>query len=637
MKKLYFLGAILVLFGCATNKSSVPEEETAPPAVVQSNTDLQAVAMVQHDRTEIITVAQLKAEAQRRARVENQIDTRIDLKLIALTAEQDPQIYSIVEQEISQIRNSLAMQAGYELSDEEIDTVVLMNTGMTLNLYRDQLLAQVYLSQKAEQSSKEVSEDEIYSTYEWSRTSFVRPQSVRLSVIAIPFSTDRNSAREVADSLSGYIHSDPSFFDELAMFSGEGYEAMGDIGYVPRNAQAQQTFGNVFMRTVFDLQQGEVSTVIEGPTAYYIVKIIGKLDLKFLEFDDPTQLNAPLRLVSEQIQTSLQQQETQQFLIQARREAVEELRKDRQLYERCVQQVQQEIGDSPVDWDAILDEMIDERLLVQEAEKNRITVSMADVDRYIQQIQSSMASQLGREPSASEFAEELMIETAMDMQAFRDYISRQMLIQFYLSSKQEDAPFTAPVSISEDEIQDYYNISRESFVRPKTIRYNAILVPFGSDKAKARETVDQIYDDINGESSLFDEVFLRAGTAGGAYQVQQKSYLPRVLQVRQMLGDDTADALFTLLPDQVSKPFETSAGYQILKVLEVYDMQFLGLDDPVQLGNSLSVKDYIKNRLTQVQSNANILKDFVNEIRSIEGVYRIYKERIPVSQDKETE
>jgi parvulin-like peptidyl-prolyl isomerase len=639
MRKLYFLAlaltAALVLNTCAT-KPSEPEEESVPPALVQSNTDLQAVAMVQLDKTEIITVGQLKAEAQRRARVTNQFDTRIDLKLVALSAEQDSDLYSTVEQEIRQIRNSLAIQAGYELNDEELDTVVRMNTGMTLSLYREQLLAQAYLIKKAEQSSKELSEDEIYSTYEWSRTSFVRPQSVRLSIITIPFNAERAKAREIADQLSAAINFDASLFDEAAMLEGEGYEVMGDIGYVPRNSQAQQTFGSAFMRTVFDLQQGEVSPVIEGPSAYYIVKIIGTLDLKFLEFDDPTQLNTPTQSVSKEIRTALQQQESQQFMIQVRREVVNELRKDQELYQRCVALVEQEIGGSPVDWNALLDEMIDEKLLIQAAQRDKITVTMADVDRYIQQIQFSMASQLGREPSSQEFAEEIMLEIGMDMPEFRDYIQRQLLIQLYISSKQPDtqplAAAPAPVSISENEIEDYYNMSRTSFVQPQTIQYNAILVPFGDDKAKARETAGQLAAEINKDPARFDAVFRQAGASGSAYQVQEKAYLPRVLQLRQTLGDGVADMLFSLQADQVSDPFEVSAGYEILKVLALYDKQFLGLDDPVQLGGSLSVREYIKNRLTQVQSVEYIQKDLVKDLRNIQGVYRIYKERIPVSE-----
>ncbi|MDR2149430.1 MAG: peptidyl-prolyl cis-trans isomerase [Spirochaetaceae bacterium] len=642
MKKLYLLGSVLfvvlLMSTCATKTElPAPGEEVGAPAVGYSNTDLQPVAVVELGRIEAITVAQLKAEAKRRARVANQLDTRIDLKLVALSAEADPDTYSTVEQEIRQIRASLAMQAGYELTDEELDSFMLINTGMTLALYRDQLLAQVYLTKKAEQSSSELSEEEIYSTYEWSRANFVRPQSVRLSVIAVPFNSDRDQARERADQLSAAIHADPSVFDELAMTSPEGCEVMGDIGYVPRTAQAQQTFGSAFMRTVFDLQQGEVSSVIEGLTAYYIVKIIGTLDLKFLEFDDPAQLNTPVRLVSEEIQAALQQQENQHFMIQVRREVVEELRKDEHLYQRSVELVEQEVGDSPVDWNALLDEMIDERLLIQAAERDKLTVTMADVDRYIQQLQFSMAAQLGREPRTEEFAEEVMLETGMDMPSFREYIRRQLLIQRYMSSKQTDSPLAPPalVPISENEIEDYYNIARTNFVQPETLRYNAILVPFGADKEKTRETAEQLALEINKDSARFDAVFQRVSAPGSGFQVQENAYLPRVLQLRQSLGDAVADELFTLKPDQISSVFEVSAGYEILKAVALYDKQFLGLDDPVQLGGSLTVRDYIKDRLTQVQSTEHIQKDLVNDLRSIQGVYRIYKERIPVSEQKE--
>jgi hypothetical protein len=63
----------------------------------------------------------------------------------------------------------------------------------------------------------------------------------------------------------------------------------------------------------------------------------------------------------------------------------------------------------------ILDVMINERLALQAAERDKITVSDAEINQQLQQARASMAQSLGRQPTDAEFESAIKQETGMDL------------------------------------------------------------------------------------------------------------------------------------------------------------------------------------------------------------------------------
>ncbi|MDL2230014.1 SurA N-terminal domain-containing protein, partial [Treponema sp. OttesenSCG-928-L16] len=80
----------------------------------------------------------------------------------------------------------------------------------------------------------------------------------------------------------------------------------------------------------------------------------------------------------------------------------------------------------------VLDVMINERLALQAAERDRVTISDGEVNQQMQQLRSSMVQQLGRQPTDAEFALAVKNETGLEVNAFRDQMKRQLTIQKYL-------------------------------------------------------------------------------------------------------------------------------------------------------------------------------------------------------------
>jgi peptidyl-prolyl cis-trans isomerase D len=149
-------------------------------------------------------------------------------------------------------------------------------------------------------------------------------------MIQIPYGSDtasKNRAKEAADRLVREIGSEPSKFDEAVMRGqapNSTYQA-GDGGYIQRNAEYQQVAGANFMNAAFSLRQGEVSRLIEGLSAYQIIKITESLPMKALDLDEIA-IPGSRVTVRQYIAASLLEQKQQETLERASRELITELR-----------------------------------------------------------------------------------------------------------------------------------------------------------------------------------------------------------------------------------------------------------------------------------------------------------------------
>jgi len=168
----------------------------------------------------------------------------------------------------------------------------------------------------------------------------------------------------------------------------------------------------------------------------------------------------------------------------------------------------------------VLDVIINERLVLQAAERDRVIITDNEVNQQVQQLRSSMMQQLGRQPTDAEFAQAVRNESGLDVAAFRDQLRRQMIVQKYLMDKKGDLIRSVRVP-TDQEILAEFNLLRSDLVRPETIRFSMIQIPYGSDAAsrsRARTLADSLIREINNDPSRFDEVAARSVTPNAGFQ-----------------------------------------------------------------------------------------------------------------------
>jgi parvulin-like peptidyl-prolyl isomerase len=269
----------------------------------------------------------------------------------------------------------------------------------------------------------------------------------------------------------------------------------------------------------------------------------------------------------------------------------------------------------------VLDTMINERLALQAAERDRVTISEGEVNQRLQQLRNVMAQQLGRQPTDAEFHQAIRTESGMEFTAFRDQLRRQMIVEKYLLSKKEGLISSIRVP-TDEEIRNQYNLVKAQLVRPDTVRFSMIQVPYGPDAAsrtRAREQAERLVREINSNPSRFDEVAARGQAPNAGFMAGDGGYLPRNQEALNIVGQEFMNAAFSLRQGEVSRLIEGNPGYQIIKITENYAMKNLELEDIFQLGTRVTVRDYIGQMMLQERQQTIITQatqELTTELRA---------------------
>ncbi|MDR1239678.1 MAG: peptidyl-prolyl cis-trans isomerase [Treponema sp.] len=269
----------------------------------------------------------------------------------------------------------------------------------------------------------------------------------------------------------------------------------------------------------------------------------------------------------------------------------------------------------------VLDVLINEKLVFQAAERDKIAITENEVNQQLQQFRANMVQVIGRQPTDAEFATAVRNETGLEVPAFRELLRKQFIINKYLQAKKQNV-FESLKIPTEEEIQNTFSLARSDFVRPQTVRFSMIQVNYGADaaaKARAKELADRLFREIGSSPAKFDEVVLRAQAPNSGFQAGDGGFLPRNMEAQQIVGADFINTAFALKQGEVSRLMEGAMGYQIIKITETYGMKNLELDDIFQLGTRITVRDFIGNSLLQQRQQAvraQATQELVSELRT---------------------
>jgi len=267
----------------------------------------------------------------------------------------------------------------------------------------------------------------------------------------------------------------------------------------------------------------------------------------------------------------------------------------------------------------VLDAMINERLVLQAAERDRVTVTENELNQHINQFRAQMTPMLGRLPTDAEFATAVRNQTGLELPAFREQTRRQLIQQRYLfSQKQELLESARPPT--EVEIASMFELTRSQFVRPETVRLSMIQVPFGPDAAsrsRARQQIETLSREIGNSTARFNEVVTRAQAPNSGFQGGDFGFMPRNLEAVQRLGQDFVNTAFGLRPGEISRVMEgpPGSGYQLIQVTELHMMRSLELDDALQPGSPITVRTYIANVMMQ-ERQMSVFAQAANELHT---------------------
>jgi peptidyl-prolyl cis-trans isomerase SurA len=219
--------------------------------------------------------------------------------------------------------------------------------------------------------------------------------------------------------------------------------------------------------------------------------------------------------------------------------------------------------------ESIRDNIIDEELLVQEAQRDT-TIKVTD-EEVVQGVDQQFKSVRSRFTSEVDFNTELRKAGFDTPDEYRRWTADNLRRSFYrtrLLEHLKDRGHLKPVMPTDREMRDYFERTKSTMdKRPPTISFRQIIVaPRASDsaRARARSLADSIVAELR-KGADFATAARRfsqdpgSRESGGDLGWQRRgTFLPEFEKVE-----------FTLKPGAISDPVETAFGYHIIQVIRV--------------------------------------------------------------------
>lgn len=194
---------------------------------------------------------------------------------------------------------------------------------------------------------------------------------------------------------------------------------------------------------------------------------------------------------------------------------------------------------------SILDQLINDKLYEQEAEKMGIKVTDKAVDDEVARTKKRFQSE--------DAFNKALKDAQFTMDELKDFI------RINLIRKKVNEKVVGKITLSDADAKDYYDKNKEQFKEPEQVHLYQIQV-------KTEEDARKVYDEIAGGSD-FGEAAKKYSTdplskdKGGDVGFQQKGMMPTELET----------AAFSIALNEVSQPIKTQLGFHVIKVTEKKD------------------------------------------------------------------
>ncbi|MFH1093064.1 MAG: peptidylprolyl isomerase [Candidatus Omnitrophota bacterium] len=234
----------------------------------------------------------------------------------------------------------------------------------------------------------------------------------------------------------------------------------------------------------------------------------------------------------------------------------------------------------------ILNQMIGDKLILQEAKKKELTVDPKEVDKLITELK-------GNFQTLEEF-DKVLKEQKVSLIDLRKRYEQQLLIK-----KAVGREVLSKIVISPAEISNYYEKNKETFTVQKQIRLRNIFLSVQNNEEEILQKANNIYEQLQ-KGTPFIEL------------VEKYSEAPNVVDSGDMgfikhgsFRQEIEDIVFNTKVDDFTKPLKTSSGYYIFKVIEKKEASIPALEN---------VQEKIHNQLFGKAVEKKI-KEWVNELK----------------------
>ncbi len=267
--------------------------------------------------------------------------------------------------------------------------------------------------------------------------------------------------------------------------------------------------------------------------------------------------------------------------------------------------------DLDLNWDAIpidmklsltkeqvLEELINEKLLLLDAENKGFSTTDEEVDLFVQEQLASLGM------NEDDF-KMLIEQQGMNISEVKEIYKKQLTISKLFEDISEDE-----LNITEEEIKAYYDANQESFYQKESVTVKHILIEINEliNETVALEKSESVLQMFSNGTDFCELVQnysadLASADSCGEYTFSEGYMVP-----------EFEEAAFEMNVGEV-RNVKTEYGYHIILKTRTEDAKQLSLDDEVDLEtNVIVVSDLIKQLLMEEKA-ATIWETYVNKLR----------------------
>ncbi len=249
----------------------------------------------------------------------------------------------VTEDEVNQAINAQRQQLGQPVSDADFRRIVEEQTGLSWEEYRQEirtrLVQERFILDRAQGRFGEIQEPtarEIRQVYEENAHQFTNPAMARFEHLFFDLrNRDPDRERELrqqAQRLARNLERGTATFQQLMRASLDDVNyAGGDFGYLIRGDQtALERLGRSFVETVLDMEEEDISGVIESNVGLHIVRITDRRSPRMLQLGDPL-LPGESVTVRDQIRSYIVSQRQQEIFQQSIETVLDELKQEAEI------------------------------------------------------------------------------------------------------------------------------------------------------------------------------------------------------------------------------------------------------------------------------------------------------------------
>lgn len=242
----------------------------------------------------------------------------------------------------------------------------------------------------------------------------------------------------------------------------------------------------------------------------------------------------------------------------------------------------------------LLNQLIEDRLVYQEAKARGINVDEAEIDGMIEELKDKF-------PSVAEF-EKALLQDGVTVNELRERYQRQIAIK-----KLHDLEIRSHVVVSPQDVEEYYKKRQSEFAEEESIRIRSITV------RKTEEAENKGLADENAKKKL-ETIEARIKTGESFEKLAQELSEDTNAKEAGMIGwikrgemlPSIESVLFESQPGAITPILETSAGYHLFKIEE----KKVGRVPPLE-----EIRDKIRNVLFHEEAQKRF-EEWMNQLKS---------------------